>query len=112
MTPADAIAMLDRQIEAHGEDVVLRRGPASAPTRTGTVRAFVRGYRQDELTDGINQTDSLAIISPTRLGAISWNDDPARGDFVTINGRVRHIEAVGVIKLSSVVVRYELQVRG
>ncbi|MBN8958578.1 MAG: hypothetical protein J0H17_18735 [Rhizobiales bacterium] len=112
MTPADAIAMLDRQLAAHGEDVVLRRGLAAAPTKTGTVRAFVRGYKPEELVSGITQKDSLAVVSPTGLAAISWPGDVIEGDFVTINGRARRVAAVGVFKVAGTPARYELQVTG
>jgi hypothetical protein len=112
VTPADAIAMLDRQLAAHGEDVELRRGSAAAPTKTGTIRAFVRGYKPEELINGLTQKDRNVILSPTGLGAIAWPGDPVEGDFATVNGRLCHVGAVGVIKLDGTPVRYELQVTG
>lgn len=90
--------MLDGQLARHGEDVGLNGG---------TKRAFVRGYKADELVGDVRQSDRKVILSPTDLGAA-----PARGSKVVIAGKTHNVEAVGLIKLADVLVRIELQVRG
>lgn len=108
MTPAAAIAALDRQIAAHGEDVFLRDQDA-ADDGTGDMkrRAFVRGYKPDELAGGVQQGDSTAVLSPTGLGV-----DPKRLGGIIIGGRYRTIEVANPVRLNGVVVRVELWVRG
>lgn len=108
MTPARAIAMLDRQLAKHGSDVVLVRGDLRV-----TVRAFPRGYKRDELGDGISQGDSLVVVSPSSLaGTVFADDPPHQGDWVNFGGRERHVENGDPVRLANVVVRINLQVRG
>ncbi|WP_264045527.1 hypothetical protein [Methylobacterium flocculans] len=104
MTPAAAIAALDRQISAHGQAVTLQRlNPASA----SGLRAFFRGYKPDELAGGIQQGDSTAVLSPTGLGAL-----PKRLDRLDVSGRVRTIQAVEPVEMKGVLVRVNLWLRG
>lgn len=104
MSPAAAIAMLDRQIAAHGQAVTLRRlNPAS----TSDLRAFFRGYRPDELAGGIQQGDSTATLSPTGLGVL-----PKTLDKLTASGRVRTVQAVEPVEIDGVLVRVNLWLRG
>ncbi len=111
MTPRQAIARLDRQIAKNGQKVALRRGTATAPTATATVKAHVRGYKPDELVGGISQNDSLVILSPT--GLENWPGGyPKKDDWISIDGRVRSIMAAGPIRMNDVLVRIELQVKG
>lgn len=113
MTPQQAIAQLDRQLARNGQTVTLRRGSAETPEATATVKAFVRGYKAEELVGDIDQTDSKVILSPTGLVAQGWPGGvPVKGDWITIDGEVRTVEAVGTVKLIDVVVRIELQVLG
>ncbi len=98
MTPSQAIAMLDRQLARHGEDVSLNGG---------TKRAFVRGYKPDELVGDVRQTDRLVVLSPTDLGA-----QPVRGGKVVIAGKTHNIEAAGLTLLANTLVRIDLRVRG
>ena len=108
MTPTEAIAMLDRQLADHGEDVALRHMSAGTAASSETVRAFVRGYKPDEVVGAIQQGDGKVTISPTGLAAA-----PKFNDKTVIGGsKVRNIQAVEEIRLAGVVVRYNLQVRG
>ena len=104
MTPAAAIAALDRQIRAHGQPVSLRR---LNPAATSELRAFFRGYKPDELAGGIQQGDSTAVLSPTGLGVL-----PKTLDKLTVSGRVRTIQAVEPVEISGVLVRVNLWLRG
>lgn len=108
MTPAQAIASLDRQLALHGEDVALRHMTAGAIVSTETVRAFVRGYKPDEVIGAIQQGDGKIALSPTGLGSA-----PKQNDKVVIGGvKVRNVQSLEEVRLAGVVVRYNLQVRG
>lgn len=108
MTPARAIAMLDRQLAKHGSDVMLARGGDRV-----TVRAFPRGYKREELGDGISQGDSLVVLSPSSLmGTVFESEPPQPGDWLIFGGRDRYIENADPVSLANVVVRFNLQVRG
>lgn len=118
MTPRQAIAQLDRQLARNGQDVALVRVVADGDDFTSTkIRAFVRGYRPNELTGGIQQGDTLVVLSPTGLPApFNGLDDPdtflRRGDRVEVAGRSPRIEYVDPVLLDGVQVRINLLVRG
>lgn len=108
MTPTEAITMLDRQLADHGEDIALRHMTGGAISSTDTPRAFVRGYKAEEVVGNIQQGDGKVTISPTGLEAA-----PRFNDKVVIGGtKVRNVQSVEEIRLAGVVVRYNLQVRG
>ncbi len=126
MTPQSAIAALDRQLAAHGEDVELwhETGTQKIPFKV-RCRAFVRGYTAQELVGGISQTDSKLVLSPTEIICAGWpgpntsatptNQDrrvPREGDYVVIAGRKRTIESAGGIYLGGELVRIEMRVLG
>lgn len=110
MTPAAAIAALDRQIAAHGEAVTLRRIGSPSDT-TLAARAFVRRAAIDPLAAGTDaaQAGTTVILSPTGLTTFV---PPVRGDHITIAGRLANIEEVETITMASTVVRYNLRVSG
>lgn len=105
MTPADAIQSIDRQIASHGQVAKLERGSGFS----GDIRVFHRGYRPDELSGGIQQGDSTAIVSPTDLGAAGI---PKRLDKLTVGGRKRNIETAEPVYMNDVLVRVNLWLRG
>ncbi|MER2268243.1 hypothetical protein [Methylobacterium oxalidis] len=111
MTPAQAIAALDRQIAQHGQGVQLRAAAADPDAASATVRAFVRGYRPEELGGGVQQGDTLMILSPTHL-AVASIETIERGDGVTVADRARYVEVANPVVLNDVVVRIECTVRG
>lgn len=113
MTPAAAIAMLDRQLEQHGQTITLRRGKSEAPTATVTLKGFVTGFKADEIVpgSGISQNDDKVILSPSSLGA--WpGAAPGKDDWCEINGKFRAVIVGRVRKIDDVIVRIELQVKG
>lgn len=113
MTPSAAIAMLDRQLAEHGQDVVLRRPVAGGTAIERTARAFVRGYRPDELSGGIQQGDSLVTLSPSSIPAEF--SAPARlrvNDRIKVSGRERNVQYVDPVEISGVLVRVNVLVRG
>lgn len=100
--------MLDRKLADHGEDISLRHMAGGAVASTETPRAFVRGYKPDEVVGAIQQGDGKITISPTGLAAA-----PKVNDKAVVGGtKVRNVQAVEEIRLAGVVVRYNLQVRG
>jgi hypothetical protein len=113
VTPAAAIAILDRQIAKHGQPVTLRRVVANSAAATADVSAFVRGYRPDELVAGIQQGDTLVTLSPTSVAGTPFSPAvPRRGDKVVIDGRVRNVELADAVSVAGTMVRLNLQVRG
>lgn len=124
MTPAEAIAMLDSQLAEHGETITLRR-------RIGTTNAFVEvtckakvaGYASEVLVQGVKQTASTFIISPTEInaaatagtwpGAAGGDRWPKVGDFIRQSiGGDRNIEATRPLLAGNTPVRIEAKVKG
>lgn len=109
MTPAQAIAMLDRQMEKHGEPVVLRRGSPSTPLPT---TGFVRGYKANEIVDMIQQGDSHIVLSPSGLSGIFAAKLPTSDDKIDVAGSTKNIISAEPVRMAGVLVRMNLQVRG
>lgn len=127
MTLAEqAVADLNAALASDGEDIEVRRQVGTQLIPIGVdCRAFVRGYRADELTGGIIQTDRKVILSPTQIIANGWPGPnssatptdrdrrvPIKGDKAVIAGRVYNIEASAGLYIDNALVRIELQVRG
>lgn len=115
MNPSAAIAMLDRQLAAHGQAVTLRRpaGTGAGVTFTdAAVNAFVRGYAPAELVGGIAEGDTQVTVSPTALAALSWPVPPKRHDKIVVSGRTCEVMAVAPVWMGGSVVRYDIRVRG
>ncbi|MCV9960389.1 hypothetical protein OIU34_00620 [Pararhizobium sp. BT-229] len=108
MTPAQAIAALDKQLAQHGQTVTLRKG--NTVVGQATVKAFVRGVTAEDLVGNVTQTDKKVTISPTGLDAYGI---PGANTIVVIDGAPTSI--IGkpeVIKLDDVVVRINMAVKG
>jgi hypothetical protein len=113
MTPADAIAMLDRSLSRNGQDITLRRVVPNASNIDVTVRAFVRGYQPEEIVGGVQYGDSLVILSPSSLLNTAWPDPLVkRLDKVVVDGRLRTVENAWPVNVNGEIVRINLQVRG
>ncbi len=119
MTPAAAIAALNRQLALHGQHAVLRRSTWVGTTKTNfdvAIRITLRGYRPEELLGGITQGDSQVVLGPTEIAAAGWPggmvDVPHAGDQIIAAGRARSIIASAPIYLGGELVRLDLQVRG
>lgn len=114
MTPAAAIASLDRQIGLHGQIVILRRYTGVGAARTSadtTVGAIVRDYRPDELVGGITQGDTQIVLSPTDVLA-GGGAMPQKGDQIVIEGKPRTIAAAPPVRVGNVIARINVQVKG
>ena len=118
--------MLDRQLAASGQDIVLTRTVAGGGPVSVTCRAQVRSYQPHELVagTGLIQGDSLVVISPTQIAAAGWAGpqvggqpdvripDKNKGDKVVIAGRTRAVQMAWGTYLAGELVRIEMQVRG
>lgn len=115
-------------IAANGQDIQLVRitGAALQAKFTATVRAFVRGYKPNELVGSIVQGDSLVTISVTDIERAKWPGAqvvkspavttdprvPTTNDKTVIAGKTRNIQAATPFYLDGQLVRIEMQVRG
>lgn len=125
MTPASAIASLDKQLAEHGEDCVLRRKEGQPLTeKEVTVRASVRGLRGNEIVGTATQAYSEAVISMTQILAAGWPAGhtvtsgavdprlPRPNDFLVVKGKQRQIMFADPIAVDGFVVRVNLTVAG
>jgi hypothetical protein len=112
MTPATAIAALDRQIANRGQTVMLRKASAANGAGDVSVRAFVRGYQPEELSGGIQQGDSTMIVSPTALAASGFVGALKRLDRVTVAGKMQIIQVANPVMMDDTIVRWEFWLRG
>lgn len=114
MTPAQAIAILDRQLATKGTAVVWRRyaglGPARSPADVA-LRASVRGYQPQEIVGGVAAGDARVILSPTDV-APAGRGWPVIGDFIVVGGREMRIKAAPVVRMDGQVVRVDMTVEG
>lgn len=105
MRPAVAIAMLDRQLAAHGSPISLRREGASP--LTADVLGFPRRADPKNLAAGISQDVRSVTISPTGLDG--WEPLPRKGDLLRVGaGAFGNIEAAEVVSVAGVPVRINL----
>lgn len=102
MTPAQAIAQLDRQIGAHGQAIAFRRG-----TTEQSAQGFVRGFKPDELVGMISQADRMVVVSPTTLG----NYQPRQDDDFTTSGQIGKVLAAEPVQIGETIVRWNVTVR-
>lgn len=107
MTPAQAIAALDRQLARHGKTVMHHVMANGAPVMPGTpCRAFMRQMKPDELIGGLTQKDRKVTISPTSIAAIS------EGDRIVTAGKAYRVEVAEPLRVDGVVVRFNMTVKG
>lgn len=121
MTPATAIAALDRPLAAHGSSVTLRRRIGESDAFVDLpLRARIKPGRPVQLTGGIIQARSEFILSPSPFvaagaawpgaaGGAAW---PATGDFLVVQGRERRIEHADAFAFGDEVVRIDGMIEG
>ncbi|MER8387306.1 hypothetical protein NKH14_17615 [Mesorhizobium sp. M1380] len=113
-SPADLIADLDAALADAGTAITIRRytAPTGTPrpkTDIDGIPAAVRGAHADELIEGVDQTASAVVLSPTGLAALL---PLKKGDKAVIDGRERNIELPKPISVQGVLVRIDLLVAG
>src|SRR4051812_12625298 len=106
------IADLDYSLALDGQTITLTRGAASVDCA-----AFVRGLERDLMLDTIRQQEFTVIISPTQIIDGVWPSAPssppetvdpsipAKGDKVTIAGKVYTTIAALPIFIADTLVR-------
>ncbi|MGH6773116.1 hypothetical protein [Brucella tritici] len=108
MTPAHAIAKLERQLVRHGQNVDLRKMAGGAiESEVKGVRAFVRGFKPDELVGPIEQGDRNIVLLPEAT-ALALK----KGYKIVIAGTVTSVESVEFVRMTDVPVRVNVRVRG
>lgn len=108
MTPAQAIAKLQRQLVAHGQNVDLRK-IAGGQTQSESLaqRAFVRGYKPEELVGQIQQGDRNVVLLPDAV-AVTLK----KGDKIIIAGATVNVEVAEIVRMNDIAVRVNVRVRG
>lgn len=114
MTPEQAIGMLDRQLGAWGQAVVVRRytdpkDVARPKVELVDVPAFVRAVSADDVVGDIKVTASRVTVSPSDI-ATFW--PLLDSDKIVIDGRERAVQLVKPIRMGSTLVRCDLVVAG
>lgn len=104
MTPAQAIAMLDRQLSEHGQAIAFKRGAVEQ-----AAVGFVRGYKAEQLVGLITQQDREVIVSPSSLATFRPREND---DFViTVGVKFGKVMAAEPIHIGTTLVRWNLRVR-
>lgn len=108
MTPEHAIAKLQRQLARHGQNVDLRK-IVNGQTQSEALaqRAFVRGYKPEELVGQIQQGDRNVVLLPD-LPAVALK----KGDKIVIAGAAANVEVAEIVRMNDVPVRMNVRVRG
>ncbi len=112
ITPAQAIAELDRALNESGETVIIRRYTGSGnprPKTEVTVPAFVRPLEAEELVGNIDSTFANVILSPTHVGDLL---PLKKDDKVVVDNKERNVELPKRYKMQGVLVRMKLMIGG
>lgn len=126
MTPADAIAVLARQLREHGQDITLQRLSTGTTPQTVLasvmIRALVRPVgKASELVGSMAQADVIATFAPSEIIAAGWASGaqgaadqriPVKGNRIVLQDRTRSIDTVRPIYLAGQLVRIEAIARG
>ncbi len=106
------VSSVAARIEREGEEVELLRTLDGGAVVTARVRAFVRGFKPEELGGGIVQGDRAMHIAPGGLAAAGFPDAPRKPDQVTVAGRAATVQSCETRRLRGVPCVHIVQVRG
>lgn len=130
MSPQEIISSLDSNLQAIGEDIVLRYVAGSGGSETAldvVCRARVTSLSNEEIAAGITQDQQNVIISPTQITAAGWpgtapsNAPPFQPDQriprvnvdqAIVQGRLRTIMFVAPQFINGTLVRIDMRVSG
>lgn len=128
MSPESAIAMLDRQLAQHGEDVLLERvtGTQGQITFSAPCRARLLVPREPQpVTEGAQQREQTYALSPSDINRAQWPGPailpvppgdrriPKKGpDRLVVQDKTLAIENGVGIYVDGELVRVEVTVRG
>lgn len=108
MTPDHAIAKLQRQLALHGQNVDLRKiEGGQTQSEALAQRAFVRGYKPEELVGQIQQGDRNVVLLPDAV-AVALK----KGDKIVIAGATASVEVAEIVRMNDIAVRVNVRVRG
>lgn len=113
MTPATAIANMDRQMVAHGQAATLRLSLGTTPpTFTDVaVRVVIRDYDPEQLVGTLQQGDRLVILRNTEIAAGSHRA-PRKGDRLLASSVTYTLQTVDTRKVQDATVSHWAQARG
>lgn len=121
MTPAEARAAHRRQVDQHGETIVIRRyagtGNSRVVSQSVSVRARVASYSPQQLVGSIQQGDTKLIVLAEDFEGSAFSPAPKSGETglkAVVGGREKSIEAIDdrTRRIQGVLIAYEMQVRG
>lgn len=120
MTPADARAMYRDQLNAHGEDIAIRRytstGAAPRTYVDRVCRARITGYLPSEIVGSITQGDRRVIVLAEDLEGESPPFAPTKSDKVVASRFVNDLAIISIDdstrRIDGTLIAYEFQVRG
>jgi hypothetical protein len=101
-------AEYSRVLALHGETMTLQR---SGQTDT-TIKGFMRSLRPDELVGELKQDDRRIITGSAELAEAVWPVPIHRGDKIVVRGHTYTVQSADGVASGSLVVRYNLLVRG
>jgi hypothetical protein len=110
MTPTQAKQALQRQLEAHGETVSLKRG-----NTTYSVKARVMDPRPSDLVGNIQLLGRKAIVSAEDVAAVSFPTPfLPKQDQLVWNGKTLKIMSINdsTRRIQGVLIAYELELSG
>lgn len=99
-------------IATRGQTVRLQRVNVRDEKLFIPFRAFVRGYRPDELAGGIEQGESVVVISPTALAKAGISDPIKGNDRLWVAGTPRAVRMCNPVATDDVVVRWDAWIKG
>lgn len=108
LTPAEIAAEIARE----GQTVILRRVVTGTAPVAVTCKAMVRGYRGNELVQGMVQGDRRVVIAAATLVAAGWPVPPKKGDQVEVAGRRLTVQEVDAVFLRDDPAKYVMQAKG
>lgn len=107
-----SVASVAASIEREGEPVQLLRNLPDGGQLTASLKAFVRGFKPEELGGGIIQGDRAMHVAPATLAAAGFPDAPRKPDQATIAGRTATVQSCETRRLRGVPCVHIVQVRG
>lgn len=118
MTPDSVTSSYRRALlTGAGEVVYVRRytgGGQSRPVHEVSVRARVMDYSAAELVGSVMQGDRKLILLAEDLVNAQWPGGLRKDDKIVVRGKELNVEAVddNTRRIGSVLIAYEMQVRG
>lgn len=112
MSAGDA-RKISRKLSQYGRTMKLRRRVGTTSSYTDVdVKGTDKGYKAAEIAGLLQQGDRKITIGTAEIVAASWPAPPRKGDFLVIDGTSTAIQGAEPRYKGTVVLAYELWVRG